>query len=277
MAMIDFDGLFSKFMRKWLERNENKFPTAEALEDTAAEIYEEWCSQPEKALGGIAPKDYFARIDDAEQLVKMFGEYIDSTGDVPNLLLDRLAECKGCEQQLIEIVKEGAAACGAKTMYAMNLLNELQSEKALEVFADIIFDDNTVCGETAELASEIMGAYPHESAALIISRLDGASPKSKELAADVLSNCAVDERIFALLSEMFLSGINYELYAGYLGKYGDSRAVGILKEAAATCDYVSFVEITNAVESLGGDMDDVERDFSDDPYFRKLKNSAKSG
>jgi len=75
--------------------------------------------------------------------------------------------------------------------------------------------------------------------------------------------------VVALLKELFLSKSNYQLYANYLGQYGDERAIDILLEAAKTCDYISFLEIRNAVEQLGGEFD-IERDFSQDKDFKKL-------
>ena len=46
-----------------------------------------------------------------------------------------------------------------------------------------------------------------------------------------------------------------------------------MKSFAAEFDvnYVEYVEIRNAVEELGGEMD-VEKDFSDDPYYKYMNH-----
>ena len=71
---------------------------------------------------------------------------------------------------------------------------------------------------------------------------------------------------------MFKNGNNVPLYAGFIGKYGDERAMTYLYPALDNCNYVDFTEIRNAIEQLGGTVDDEYRDFSSDPYYKALKN-----
>ena len=49
----------------------------------------------------------------------------------------------------------------------------------------------------------------------------------------------------------------------------------ILDEVEAALDdsnYLEFMEIRNAIEQLGGVVDDTYRDFTDDPYYKAIKH-----
>ena len=40
------------------------------------------------------------------------------------------------------------------------------------------------------------------------------------------------------------------------------------------CNYLEFIEIRNAIETMGGVVDDSYRDFSDDEYYKAIKHLA---
>ena len=63
------------------------------------------------------------------------------------------------------------------------------------------------------------------------------------------------------------------LYAGLLADMGDERAVEPLKEAAALSDlrYLDYLEIRDAIESLGGDPGQ-PREFNGDPDYETMRN-----
>ena len=63
------------------------------------------------------------------------------------------------------------------------------------------------------------------------------------------------------------------LFASYLAKYGDERALPALQRAAEAPElpYLDFVEIANAMEALGGERP-AEREFAGDPYYESLKH-----
>ena len=65
------------------------------------------------------------------------------------------------------------------------------------------------------------------------------------------------------------------LYAGYLGKLGDDRALEPLMDAAEGNDinYVDFIEIRNAIERLGGEAP--IREFNDDPTYQAVQKLQK--
>ena len=62
------------------------------------------------------------------------------------------------------------------------------------------------------------------------------------------------------------------LFAGYLEKLGDDRALPDLTEAAGrpNLPYLTFIELRNAIESLGGICP--EREYDDDPEYEALRD-----
>ena len=98
------------------------------------------------------------------------------------------------------------------------------------------------------------------------------SPTQVRLIAEILVGAEKDERTYALLEDLFKNGNNVSLYAGFIGKYGDERAMEYLYKALDDCNYADFIEIRSAIEDLGGTVDDEFRDFSSDPYYKALKN-----
>ena len=60
------------------------------------------------------------------------------------------------------------------------------------------------------------------------------------------------------------------LFASYLVKLGDPRALPVLIAAAneENCRYMDFIELRAAIEELGGEAP--EREFYDDPEYEAL-------
>ena len=95
---------------------------------------------------------------------------------------------------------------------------------------------------------------------------------------DVISNCKKDDRVFdILIAEFAKHQENIPLYAAYLAKYGDDRALPFLLTAIEKekLTYADFEELRFAIEALGGEYTK-ERDFSKDKTFKKIKLSTKS-
>jgi hypothetical protein len=109
----------------------------------------------------------------------------------------------------------------------------------------------------------------------ILDALERSGDVGREIFADILCNYPGDDRIFDLLIRLFVSQTEKKaLFASYLAKLGDDRALDTLNEAAAARDinYLDFVEISSAIEALGGDRP-AEREFSGDPYYESLKRA----
>ena len=64
------------------------------------------------------------------------------------------------------------------------------------------------------------------------------------------------------------------LFASYLAKLGDARALPELLRAAddPATGYIDFIELRSAIEQLGGEAP--ERDFDDDPDYQALNRTT---
>ena len=80
-----------------------------------------------------------------------------------------------------------------------------------------------------------------------------------------------------LVAEFAKHQNNVPLYANYLAKYGDDRALPFLMAAIENekISYADFEELRFAIEALGGEYTK-ERDFSKDKSFRKIKGENKN-
>ena len=81
------------------------------------------------------------------------------------------------------------------------------------------------------------------------------------------------ERVYELCMSKLRNSPEYRaFYASLLGKLGDPRAIETLTSFLTLSDltYLDYIEIANAIESLGGEVD-TEREFTGDPYYESLK------
>jgi len=89
--------------------------------------------------------------------------------------------------------------------------------------------------------------------------------------------CKNDEKVYEILINEFIKhSDNVPLYAGYLAKYGDERALPFLMTAIENekISYADFEELRFAIEALGGTYDKI-RDFKSDKSFKKIKGAKK--
>ncbi len=265
--MIDFDKLFEKYLAKWYQENADEM-TAEEMENQIPEVYEKWVTSPCVEAGGKSPEQYFEDITDADTLIKMF---VDSErdGGAPSLLLARIAMVSECAKGLSEVI------CSEKdetvVIEAMNLLCEMNESHPLEKYIEFIVTGSHGEG-VAELGAEILKEYAPLVKDNIFAVLSTATVEQKEIFADILVETDKDDRIYALLEELFKTSKNIPYIAGLIGKYGDERCVQFLYPALDECNYLEFIEIRSAIENLGGVVDDSYRDFSDDEYYKAIKN-----
>ena len=78
--------------------------------------------------------------------------------------------------------------------------------------------------------------------------------------------------MFDILIEQFAKNQDkIPIYAGYLAKYGDERALAFLMAQIEREDisYADFEELRFAIEALGGEYNKV-RDFKKDKTYKKI-------
>jgi hypothetical protein len=265
MKLIDFDAAFAKAIGRWIEENRGKYGTADELEDAATAFYGEWLKRPADFLDGQTPAAYFDRFADSKELIALLNEYIQNGVPTPDPLLLRL-HALGDEEALLELLQNRNAPAEAQ-MLAVELLREMESEKPMVEYLRWQVE-RTQEDELLDAAMEslsLMGDRALGPAKIAFAAADDAG---KEALLDILARPGADDAVVTFAIDRFKTRKDKRaLYAGYLGKLDDERAVEPLLKAAEDRDtsYIDFIEIRSAVERLGGDAP--YRDFSDDPTY----------
>ena len=205
-------------------------------------------------------------------LVKWMCEYYAQGVPVPDLLLERITALgEDAEQALLSLPFDESVPHEA-ALTAISLLRELESEAPMQQYIDFI------CAleepdEKGDMCAESLLSMGEAAVEPILTALDAAKETARDIFADILSNYPGDERIFALLMERFAHcDDRHALFASYLAKYGDDRALPALIAAALDdgTNYLDYVEIVSAIDELGGERPP-ERDFNGDPYYESMK------
>ena len=274
MNCINFDSKFEQYMGVWMKNNADKYKNnMDVIEGMMPDVYMEFLANPATWLGGKAPQDYFGQYDDAGMLVDWLCEYERKGVPVPDLLLDRISELgEGAEAPLLALLDD-AGAPDAAVMTAISLLREIEGtapmQRYIERIAALAEPD-----ERADMYAESLLSMGDAVIAPVLAALPSAGEAGRDIFADILSNFPGVEEGFALLLERFEHCEDRRaLFASYLAKYGDDRALPALRRAAEDphANYLDFVEISSAIEALGGERP-AEREFAGDPYYESLKH-----
>ncbi len=275
MKCINFDHQFELYAAEWMKKNAEKYKNnMDVIEMMMPDVYMEFLKKPAQWLGGKTPERYFAQFKDAQMLVELMCQYEAEKVPVPDLLLERITDLgKKSEKPLIALFGKESVPEAAQ-MTAISLLREIESTAPMAQYIAFIagLDEPDEKGDMCAESLENMG---DSVVAPILEALDGAGETGREIFADILCNFPGDDRIFDLLMERFMTQSDKKaLFASYLAKLGDERALPALNEAAMARDinYLDFVEISSSIEALGGDRP-AEREFSGDPYYESLKRA----
>ena len=271
MECIDFDERFTQALNGWTEKNRAKYKNPDDLEDAALDFYQTWLETPADWLDGCAPGEYFSRTDDAAALTALLRDYVQKGVSVPDPLLDRLAEL-GEEAPLLALVRDGDAPCEAR-MYAVELLRQMDSAAPMVDYirwqVERTADDELL--DNALESLRCMGEAVRKPAKIAFL---AAGETGREALLDVLADYPGDEDVLLFALSQFRNRPEKRaLYAGYLGKLDDDRALEPLSEVAEApgVSYVDFIEIRNAIERLGGEAP--VRDFTGDPTYQAVKRA----
>lgn len=269
MKLIDFDAEFAKALNRWIEDNRTKYKNADDMEDAAPEVYAQWLSTPADFLDGKTPASYFKSYEDSGALIELLKQYLENELPAPDPLLSRLNDLAD-EDALLTLVTDAAAPLEAR-MLGIDLLRELESEKPMVDFirwqVERTMDEDLLDSALESLCA--MGSKAVGPAKIAFMAADDAG---KEALLDVLSQATGDNEVLDFAIRRFKECADKRaLYAGYLGKLDDDRALEPLLNTAEAKDisYIDFIEIRNAIERLGGEAP--FRDFSDDPTYIAVK------
>ena len=244
----------------------------DVIEDMMPDVYLEFLKKPADFLDGVAPQDYFEQFDNADMLVNWLCDYIAQGVPMPDLLLERVTALGNpAEKSLLALVARDDLPEETQ-MTAISLLREMESKAPMQRYIDYIASLEEP-SDKGDLCAEALMSMGESVVEPILATLSGAGQTGRDIFADVLSNYPGDERIYELMIERFVTRDERRaLFASYLAKLGDERAIPMLKEAAQSADinYLDYVEVVNAIEALGGERPP-EREFSGDPYYESLR------
>ena len=273
MKCINFDRAFERYMAEWIKENSEKYKDdMDVIEDMMPDVYLEFLKKPADFLDGVAPQNYFEQFDDADMIVGWLCDYIAQGVPVPDLLLERVTALGNpAEKSLLALVARDDLPEETQ-MTAISLLREMESKAPMQRYIDYIASLEEP-SDKGDLCAEALMSMGESVVEPILATLSGAGQTGRDIFADVLSNYPGDERIYELMIERFVTRDERRaLFASYLAKLGDERAIPMLKEAAQSPDinYLDYVEVVNAIEALGGERPP-EREFSGDPYYESLR------
>lgn len=267
MKIIDIDKLFDKYISDYVYKNIGKVD-AEEIENKIATLYLDFGKESLKELDGKTPETYYQSFK-TEELVNGLKAHIEKSVSVPDFLVETITSRKQDVDLLIgELNKDNDEEY---SMYLLNMLKNMDKQKGAKIYLEFLLCDysESIKEVATELLAENMASIVADD---IILEYDGADKLTKERFCEILSNARRDDRIFNILIEEFkVRKDNIPLFAGYLAKYGDERAIEELTKAIEQekIKYSDFEELRFAIEALGGEYNK-ERDFSHDKYFEKI-------
>lgn len=269
MKIIDFDAHFTDVLNDWIEKNQARFKKPDDMEDEVPDVYLRWLNTPADWLDGVAPGAYFDRFSDSAELCEGLKEYIAQEVPVPDPLLDRLAELAD-DKVLLELAKDKTAPCEAR-MAAIEILRQIESTLPMVDFIrwQVERDDEDDILDNALESLRQMGEGVRKAAKIAFTAADY---EGKEALLDVLADYPGDEEVFQFALEQFKTQKDKRaLFAGYLAKLDDDRALEHLLDVAESDDvsYMDFIEIRSAIERLGSEAP--VKDWSNDPTFKAFK------
>lgn len=272
MKIIDFDAKFEKYAEAWIKENAAKYPNPDKLEAAMPSVYLRWINRPANWLEGLTPAEYFARFDEPKELIRLMTEYDKQRVPLPDLLVETVQRLDSADDALIDALTDGATPFQTK-LTIVSMLREMESTKPMSVYIDWISRHGGNRDELADMAAESlaeMGAIVVEP---VIEALGGANEAGREAFLDTLCNFRGDDRTLNLALDMFVRNDDRTaLFASYLEKLGDDRALPHLLRAVSErkLSYLDFIELRNAIESLGGEVAEIP-DFTGDPYYETLR------
>ena len=272
MPVHNFDEKFAEFMSAWMKAHQDEYSSFDAMEEDLPRIYMAFLNTRASWLGSITPGSYFTQFEDPKVLVDWLRQYCEERVPVPDPLLEQItAVGKPCEKRLVELLKDDEAEDEAR-MTAVGLLRDMESLQPKMLYIGWQLDRQPE-DELKDNALESLIGMGESVVQPILQQIGKANSAGREALLEVLCHFPGNEQVFRIAMEAFREHPEKRaLFAGYLAKLGDSRAVPELTEAAKAPDlpYLTFIELRNAIESLGGVCP--ERVYDDDPEYEALRD-----
>ena len=268
---IDIDRLFKTELLRLLK---DEIKTAEEIEEKYAEIYIQWANSPNSALEGLTPNEYYSRMD-SRALIQELNECVCAGRTPSDALLDAITDNSACPALLLDILRgafgafDNADQLMALRRHAITLLNQCDHVIAKKDYIRLIVSGDPLSAEAAFGLETIIDTALDD----VLDAVPGADDKAREY---LLSAAAASggDRVRQMLIEQFKNtSEDRGFIARLIARCGDDSALPVLKSYAFMCDdYYSYRAVEEAVEALGGEIEDGP-DFSGDPDFEALTKS----
>ena len=272
MPVHNFDEHFAEFTSEWMKNHKNEYRNFDEMEEDMPRIYMSFLNTRAGWLGSITPGSYFTQFEDPKVLVDWMCQYCEEGVPIPDPLLEQIVFVgKPCEKRLTELLKNGEAEEEAQ-MTAVGLLREMESQQPKMIYINWQLD-RAEKDDLKDNALESLTGMGECVVQPILQCIGKANDAGREALLEVLSHFPGNEQVFRIALEAFRSHPEKRaLFAGYLSRIGDDRALPELEAAAREQDvsYLTFIELRNAIESLGGTCP--EREFDDDPEYEALRD-----
>lgn len=273
MKCINFDDKFADFASRWIKDHGSEYASYDEMEADMPRVYMTFLNTPAKWLDGVTPGAYFTQFEDAKDLVDWLVEYTSRGIPVPELLLEQIqAVGKPCEKRLLALLKDESPSITQEArMTAVGLLREMESTLPRMLYIQWQLDRE----DHDELADNALDSLREMGKAVVqpmLQELPHANRAGQEALLDVLVNYPGHAQVFDLAVRLFKENPSRRaLFASYLAKLGDDRALPVLREAAMDekCKYMDFIELRNAIEMLGGEAP--EKEFYEDDEYAALR------
>ena len=271
MPLINFDEHFAEFTTAWMKQHESEYETYDDLEADLPRVYMMFLNTRAPWLGSLTPGSYFTQFEDPKVLVDWLANYCTEKVPVPDLLLEQIIFVgKPCEKRLMKLLEDPESEEEAR-MIAVGLLRDMKSilPKMLYIRWQLNRAEKDELKDNALESLQEMGESVVQP---ILQEIRNANDAGQEALMDVLARFPGQEAIFQTALRLFNKHPEKRaLFAGYLARIGDDRALPDLIAAAKEehVTYLNFIEIRNAIEELGGTCP--ERVFEDDPEYEALR------
>ncbi len=271
LKIIDIDSLFSDYISDFVYANVGKV-NPEEIENQMPVLYTAFGKKPLKQLDGKTPEKYY-RGHPTAQLIECLKQHIEEDVSVSDYLCEAITEAKDATEAIIAGLADDKNE--QFVMYLLNMLSDKDCMKALKRLVEFVVWDYSE--PIRELATEILYPYADAIKEDLLAQINEVDKTRRDCFVEILSHASKDDRVFELLIDEFLKNQNnIPLYAGYLGKYGDGRALPYLMTAieGEKINYHDFEELRFAIEVLGGEYTKT-RDFSNDKAYKKIMGESK--
>lgn len=266
--IIDVDKLFDAYISDYVYSNIGKIKPEE-IENEIPVLYEKFGDAKLKELDDLTPNTYYKSFSDRENLATL-KEHLEKKVPVSDFLCEALERSETSEYAIKKELEKDLDE--EYTLYLMNVLSSKNSPVALDRYLEFVTMDYSE--GIREFATETLSSFADDMKDKVLSVFKTSGEAAKECLTEILSHVTVkDDKVFDILIEEFVKNQDkIPVYASYLSRYGDERALPFLKTAieAKNIDYADFEELRFAIESLGGEYED-KRDFTADKTYKKIK------